>query len=63
MNTDAAAKEFEGGSTDEAIIIAEKTLGVSRENLDIKIVCEEQKGLFGMGGAKRAKIKASIRKK
>ena len=62
MIFDAQAKEFEGKSTEEAIEKAEKALGVSRETLDIKIVCEEQKGLFGMAGAKRAKIKAAVKK-
>lgn len=62
MIFDANAKEFEGSSTEEAIENAEKALGVSRETMNIKIVCEEQKGLFGMGGAKMAKIKVVIRK-
>ena len=51
------AREFEGGTVEEAIKKAEAALGVSRETLDIKIVCEEKKGLFGMQGAKPAKIK------
>ena len=63
MIFDTQTKEFEGRSTEEAIENAEKAFGVSRETLDIKIVCEEQKGLFGMGGAKRAKIKAALKKK
>lgn len=62
MFIDAHAKEFEGSSTEEAIEKAERALGVSRETLEIKIVCEEQKGLFGMGGAKRAKIKVLPKK-
>ena len=49
--------EFEGQSTEEAIKKAEKTFGVDREKLEIKIVCEEKMGLFGMRGAKLAKIK------
>lgn len=61
MFIDAHSKEFEGSSTEEAIEKAEKAFGVSRETLDIKIVCEEQKGLFGMSGAKRAKIKAAVK--
>ncbi len=51
-------KEFTGASVDEAIIKAEKALGVSREYIEIAIVCEEKRGLFGMQGAVKAKIKA-----
>ena len=58
MFFDDHVKEFEGGTVEEAIEKAEKAFGVSRETLTIKVVCEEQKGLFGMRGAKLAKIKA-----
>ena len=51
------SKEFEGATTEEAIAKAEQAMGVSREALDIKVVCEEKRGLFGMRGAKPAKIK------
>jgi spoIIIJ-associated protein len=50
-------EEFEASSTEEAIKKAEKTLGINREQMEIKVVCEEKKGLFGMRGAKLAKIK------
>lgn len=53
-------QEFEGATTEEAIEKAEKVLGVSRETLEIKVVCEEKKGLFGMRGAKLAKIKVKV---
>lgn len=53
-------KEFEGGTVEEAIEKAEKSLGVSRETLEIKVVCEEKRGLFGMRGAKAAKIKVKV---
>jgi len=55
--------EFEGGSVEEAIKKAIEKLGVQRENLSIKVVSEEQKGLFGMQGAKPAKIIVSIKSK
>ncbi len=54
--------EFEGADVEEAINKAISHFSVSRENLNIKIVCEEQKGLFGMKGAKSAKIKVSLKK-
>ena len=53
--------EVEGVTVEEAIQKALETLRVSREEVNIKIVCEEKKGLFGMEGAKPAKIKASIK--
>jgi predicted RNA-binding protein Jag len=57
MFVDTESREFEGITVEEAIDKAEKALGVSREILDIKVVCEEKRGLFGMQGAKPAKIK------
>ncbi len=57
MVFDGDVKEFEGGTIEEAILKAEKSFGVSRETLEIKVVCEEKRGLFGMRGAKLAKIK------
>jgi spoIIIJ-associated protein len=55
--------EFEGKTVNEAIKMALKTLKVSRETLNIKVVSEEQRGLFGMDGAKPAKIKVTIKEK
>ena len=54
--------EVEGSDVEDAIKKAIKILGVSRENIKVKIVCEEEKGLFGMGGAKPAKIKVTLKK-
>jgi spoIIIJ-associated protein len=61
MKTTAKSVEFEGNSVDEAIKTAMKTLGVSRETMRVKVLCEEQKGLFGMDSAKPAKIKVTIK--
>lgn len=58
----SAEAEFEADTTEEAITKAEKSLGIDRENMKIKVVCEEQKGLFGMRGAKTAKIKVLFKK-
>ena len=57
------AMEFEGGTVEEAIENAIKALSVSRDEIVVKIVCEEKKGLFGMEGAKPAKIKVGFKKK
>jgi spoIIIJ-associated protein len=53
--------EFEGASVEEAVRKAIKTLKISREEFEVKIVCEEKRGLFGMGGAKPAKILVIIK--
>ena len=55
--------EFEGATVEEAIKKALEMLKVSREQIAVRIVCEEQKGLFGMEGAKLAKIKVSLKNK
>ena len=53
--------EFEGSSVEEAIKKAVVDLGVSRDAIIVKVVCEEKKGLFGMEGAKLAKIKVLMK--
>lgn len=52
--------EVEGGTVEEAIQKALEILKVSRKDIKIKVVSEEQKGLFGMDGAKPAKIIVTI---
>ncbi len=54
--------EIEGKSIEDAIQKAMKALNASRDEIQIKVVCEEKKGLFGMEGAKPAKIKAFLKK-
>ena len=54
--------EIEGSSVDEAIKKALELLRVSRDEVDIKVVCEEKKGLFGMKGEKPAKIKVTLKR-
>jgi len=55
--------EVEAKTTKEAIAMALKTLNVKKDAVDVKILREEHKGLFGMEGAELAKIKVSIKKK
>jgi spoIIIJ-associated protein len=52
--------EFKGRTVEEAVKKAISILKVSKKNLRIKVVAEEQKGLFGMDGAKPAKILVSV---
>ena len=52
--------EVEGTNVEDAISKALKILGVSREAVEFRVVCEEKKGLFGMKGEKCAKVKATL---
>ena len=61
MDIKSETIEFEGNTLDEAINKAVLKLGVPKNKLDIKIVCEEKLGLFGMQGEKSAKIKVTIK--
>lgn len=51
-------REFEAKSVDEAIILAMKAFHAEFEDLDIKVISEGSKGLFGLVGTKTAKILA-----
>jgi len=55
--------EIEAKTTAEAIKKALKQLKVKRNDVNIEVVCEEEKGLFGMEGAKMAKVKVSLKQK
>ena len=54
--------EVEGRTSHEAIKIALKKLGVSRQQVKVVILAEEDKGLFGMNGAKPARVKVTLKK-
>ena len=62
MVISGSAKEFEGTTVEEAIRKAVSALGVAKDKMDVRVVCEEKKGLFGMRGAKLAKIKVVLKK-
>jgi spoIIIJ-associated protein len=51
-------REFEAKTVDEAIVAAMKAFHSDFEDLDIQIVSEGSKGLFGLVGAKSARILA-----
>ena len=55
--------EVEAKTTQEAIKIALEKLKVKKEDVEIKILREEHRGLFGMEGAEPAKIKVIVKKK
>jgi spoIIIJ-associated protein len=52
--------EIEGKTVEEAVKKALSILKVPKSLLKIKVLSEEQKGLFGMQGAKPAKISVSV---
>lgn len=54
--------EAQGRTSQEAIKIALKKLGVSRNQVKVEILSEEDKGLFGMEGARQARVKVSLKK-
>lgn len=53
--------EVEGKTTKDAIDIALKKLHVDKESVEIKILSEERRGLFGMNGNKLAKVKVTLK--
>lgn len=53
--------DVEGSTVEDAIKKALDVLGVTRDEINVKVVCEEKRGLFGMEGAKTAKIKVTLK--
>lgn len=53
--------EAEGKNVEEAIKKALKELKLSKDKVKIEVLSEEKKGLFGMAGAKPAKIRATVK--
>jgi spoIIIJ-associated protein len=52
--------EIEGKTVEEAVKIALKELKLPRKQVKIEVLSEEEKGLFGMPGAKPAKVRVSL---
>lgn len=55
--------EVEAKTTKEAIRVALEKLKLRKEDVEIRILREEHKGLFGMEGAEPAKIKVIVKTK
>jgi spoIIIJ-associated protein len=55
------SREVEGKTVEEAIKKALKELKLPRNKIKIEVLSEEKKGLFGMPGARPAKIRVSIK--
>jgi len=56
-----ASYEFEGKTKEEAVRMACEELGVSEEQLEIELLSYGSTGIFGLVGAKKAKIKVTPR--
>ena len=52
--------EFEGKTKDEAVRNACEELGVSEDSLDIEVLSYGSTGIFGLVGARKAKIKVTL---
>ena len=52
--------EFEGKTVEEAIKKGLQELKLPRQRVKIEVLSEEQKGLFGMSGAKPAKVRIRV---
>jgi len=52
--------EAEGKTVEEAIETALQILKLPRKRVRIETLSEEKKGLFGMPGAKPAKVRVSV---
>lgn len=52
--------EAEGKTVEEAIEKALQILKLPRKRVRVKTLSEEKKGLFGMPGAKPAKVRVSV---
>ncbi len=53
--------EVEAKSAEEAIEIALEKLGVEKDDVEIKVLREEVKGLFGREGSRKAKVRVTIK--
>ena len=52
--------EIEANTVEEAIALALKQLKLPRNKVKIEVLSDEQKGLFGMPGAKPAKVRVMV---
>lgn len=54
--------EKEAKTAEEAIEAALTELGVTREAVEIKVLEEGKNGLFGLAGAKKVKVRVTLKK-
>jgi spoIIIJ-associated protein len=58
--TEKLSIEIEGKTVEEAIKKALNELKLPRDKVKIEVLSEEEKGLFGMPGAKPAKVRVTV---
>ena len=58
--SDKFSIEVEASTVEEAIKNALKDLKLPRSKVKIEVLSDEEKGLFGMPGAKPAKVRVSM---
>ena len=54
--------ELSAPTLKEAVATALKQLRVAKEQVTIRVLSEEQKGLFGMEGAKPVKVRVTVKR-
>ncbi|MDD4909179.1 MAG: Jag N-terminal domain-containing protein [Candidatus Omnitrophica bacterium] len=59
-NKSGQSIEIEGNTIEDAVKKALKQLKQVRDNVKIEVLSEEEKGLFGMPGAKPAKVRVTV---
>jgi len=62
MSQENSSIEVEAGTVEEAIKKALKQLKIKRDQAKIEVLSEEKRGLFGMPGARLAKVRVSMLK-
>jgi len=61
MSNKMKSIDVEGATVVDAIKKALIKLGVARDRVEVKVLAEGNKGLFGMKGAKQAKVKVFLK--
>jgi spoIIIJ-associated protein len=61
MKKEKMSVEIEGKTVEEAVKVALRNLNLPRSKVRIEILSEEKKGLFGMPGAKPAKVRVTLK--
>jgi spoIIIJ-associated protein len=61
MNKKMKSIDVEGATVKDAIKKALLKLGVERDCVEVKVLAEGNKGLFGMKGSKQAKVKVTLK--
>jgi spoIIIJ-associated protein len=61
MHKQTSSVEIEANTLEDAVKQALQHLKAKRDDVVVEVLREEEKGLFGMPGSKKAKIKATLK--